>query len=141
MRGIKTLKARMDMHQQGAAKVAEWLSRQPEIRQVYFPGLPDHPGKDIHDRQAGGPGGIVSFRMKDGPAARQVLEALCLPALAVSLGGVESIISYPVNMSHAGMHPAHRERTGVTDDLVRLSVGLEDPDDLVADLEAAIKKI
>ncbi|MDF9407660.1 MAG: Cystathionine beta-lyase MetC [Pelotomaculum sp. PtaB.Bin013] len=138
MRGIKTLKARMDMHQSGARKLAEWLAGCPEVKEVYFPGLPDHPGKEIHDSQADGPGGIVSFRMQTEEMAKRLLENVKLSALAVSLGAVESIISYPVTMSHAGMHPDHRVRTGVTGDLIRLSVGLEDPGDLIEDLAAAI---
>ncbi len=141
MRGIKTLKVRMDMHQSGARKLAEWLARRPEVKQVCFPGLPDHPGKQIHDSQAGGPGGIVSFRMQTEESAKRLLENVKIPALAVSLGAVESIISYPVTMSHAGMHPDHRLRVGVTGDLIRYSVGLEDPDDLIADLASAITRI
>lgn len=140
MRGIKTLKARMDMHQNGARKLAEWLSQRPEVKEVYFPGLPDHPGKKIHDSQADGPGGIVSFRMQSEEMTKRLLENVKLSALAVSLGAVESIISYPVTMSHAGMHPDHRARTGVTGELIRLSVGLEDPGDLIEDLAAAISK-
>lgn len=138
MRGIKTLKARMDLHQRGAQKVAEWLGRRPEVREVLFPGLPGHPGKTVHDGQADGPGGIVSFRMQTEDAAKKLLAGVKLPALAVSLGAVESIISYPVKMSHAAMHAEYRQRVGVTGDLIRLSVGLEDPDDLIEDLAAAL---
>lgn len=138
MRGIKTLKARMDMHQSGARKVAEWLAARPEVKKVYFPGLPGHPGREIHEKQASGPGGIVSFRMRSEEKAKELLKKVKLPALAVSLGAVESIISYPVTMSHAGMHPAHRERAGVTGDLIRLSVGLEDPVDLIEDIASAL---
>lgn len=141
MRGIKTLKARMDMHQSGAWKVAEWLAACPEVKDVYFPGLPGHPGREIHEKQALGPGGIVSFRMHTEEMAKELLKRLKLTALAVSLGAVESIISYPVKMSHAGMHPSHRERAGITGDLIRLSVGLEDPDDLIEDFTAALSGI
>ncbi|MDA8126277.1 MAG: PLP-dependent transferase [Deltaproteobacteria bacterium] len=138
MRGIKTLKARMDMHQQGASRIAAWLQRRPEVKEVFFPGLPGHPGREIHERQADGPGGIVSFRLQTEEMTKRFLGQVRIPALAVSLGGVESIISYPVTMSHAAMHPDHRRRVGVTGDLVRLSVGIEDPDDLIADLDAAL---
>lgn len=138
LRGIKTLKARMDLHQQGARKLAAFLAAHPAVQEVYFPGLPEHAGREIHDGQAEGPGGIVSFRMRSEEEAKKVLENVKLPALAVSLGAVESIISYPVTMSHAGMHPDHRAKVGVTPDLIRYSVGLEDPEDLIADLEQAM---
>jgi len=138
MRGIKTLKARMELHQNGARKLASFLAAHPKVEAVYFPGLPEHPGREIHESQAGGPGGIVSFRVGSEKEAKKVMENVKLPALAVSLGAVESIISYPVTMSHAGMHPDHRKKVGVTPDLIRYSVGLEDPDDLIADLEQAI---
>lgn len=141
MRGIKTLKARMDMHQKGAARLAAWLQGRPEVKEVFFPGLPGHPGREIHERQADGPGGIVSFRLQTEEITRRFLEKVRLPALAVSLGGVESIITYPVTMSHAAMHPDHRIKVGVTGDLVRLSVGIEDPDDLIDDLDAALRQV
>jgi cystathionine beta-lyase len=140
MRGIKTLKARMDMHQKGAARIAEWLQGRPEAKEVFFPGLSDHPGRKIHESQADGPGGIVSFRLQTEELTKQFLGRVRLPVLGVSLGGVESIISYPVTMSHAGMHPDHRIKVGVTGDLVRLSVGIEDPDDLIEDLGAALSR-
>ena len=139
MRGIKTLKARMDMHQKGAVRLAEWLQGRPEVKELFFPGLAGHPGREIHESQADGPGGIVSFRLQTEEITRKFLGKVHLPVLGVSLGGVESIISYPVTMSHAGMHPDHRKRVGVTEDLVRLSVGIEDPDDLIEDLDAALR--
>ena len=140
MRGIKTLKARMDMHQKGAAKLAEWLQGRPEVKEVFFPGLPGHPGREIHESQADGPGGIVSFRLQTEEIAKKFLSSVRLPVLGVSLGGVESIITYPVTMSHAAMHPDHRKRVGVTGDLVRFSVGIEDPDDLIDDLDQALRQ-
>jgi len=140
MRGIKTLKARMDMHEHGAARLAEWLQGRPEVKEVFFPGLPGHPGREIHERQADGPGGIVSFRLQTEEMTKRFLSRVRLPVLGVSLGGVESIITYPVTMSHAAMHPDHRKRVGVTGDLVRFSVGIEDPDDLIEDLDAALRK-
>lgn len=139
MRGIKTLKARMDLHQQGAMKLAQWLSQCPEVKEVYFPGLPDHPGKEIHDSQSDGPGAIVTFRLKNETIAKKVLESVKIPVFAVSLGAVESIISYPITMSHAGMSLEHRLKVGVTGELIRYSVGLEDPDDLINDLQTAIR--
>ena len=141
MRGIKTLKARMDMHQKGAARNAEWLQGRPEVKEVFFPGLAGHPGKEIHASQADGPGGIVTFRLQTEELTKKFLGKVRLPALAVSLGGVESIISYPVTMSHAGMHPDHRIKVGVTGDLVRFSVGIEDPGDLIEDLGSALSQM
>lgn len=140
MRGIKTLKARMDMHQKGAARLAEWLQGRPEVKEVFFPGLAGHPGREIHESQADGPGGIVSFRLQTEEMTKIFLSRVRLPVLGVSLGGVESIITYPVTMSHAAMHPDHRKRVGVTGDLVRFSVGIEDPDDLIEDLDSALRQ-
>lgn len=140
MRGIKTLKARMELHQRGAQQIAEWLVKCPQVTEVFYPGLPGHPGKAIHDGQADGPGGVVSFRLETEKLTKKFLANVELAALAVSLGAVESIISYPVKMSHAGMHPDHRKRVGVTGDLVRLSVGLEEAEDLIADLGEALEK-
>ena len=139
MRGIKTLKARLDVHQANAQKLASWLAEQPEISRVYYPGLPDHPGREIHNRQAAGPGGVLSFTARDTKLAHQIMNRVKIPALAVSLGAVESIISYPVTMSHAAIPPKQRQELGITDNLIRYSVGLEDPDDLIADLEQAIR--
>ncbi|GAW93690.1 trans-sulfuration enzyme family protein [Calderihabitans maritimus] len=139
MRGLKTLEVRMKQHQRGAMRIAQWLQEQPQVTQVYYPGLPDHPGHQIISRQATGYGGIVSFRVQNGELARKILHQVKIPVLAVSLGAVESIISYPVKMSHASMPEEHRKRLGVTEDLIRLSVGLEDPEDLIADLEQAMQ--
>lgn len=139
MRGIKTLKVRMEQHQAGAVAIAKWLKEQPEITEVFFPGLPDHPGYEINKKQASGYGGIVSFKAKTDELARQIMNNVQLPALAVSLGAVESIISFPPKMSHAAMPPEVRQAQGITDNLIRLSVGLEDPEDLIADLQKAVK--
>ncbi|MDA8233645.1 MAG: PLP-dependent aspartate aminotransferase family protein [Clostridia bacterium] len=139
MRGIKTLKVRLDQQQASAHKIAEWLVQQPEVKEVYYPGLPHHPGHQLAARQAQGFGAIVSFKMKSVEQARQVLNGVKLPVLAVSLGAVESIISYPVTMSHAAIPQARRQELGVTDDLIRLSVGLEEAEDLIADLSQAFR--
>ena len=138
LRGLKTLGVRMDVQQQSAAVIAERLHQLAAVRQVYFPGLSDHPGHEVHARQASGPGAIVSFELVDGPTAVALLKKVRLPLVAVSLGGVESILSYPATMSHAAMPPGERSARGITDGLVRLSVGLEDPDDLLADMEQAL---
>lgn len=141
MRGMKTLQVRLDREQETAGKIAEWLAGRPEVTRVYYPGLIDHPGYDLHRRQAKGPGAVLSFELSTRELARQVMERVQLPALAVSLGAVESILSYPVTMSHAAIPPAERHALGITDSLFRLSVGLEDADDLVADLAQALEAL
>ena len=140
MRGSKTLAPRMEVQQRGAMRIASWLSRHPQIRKVYYPGLESHPGKEVHDRQASGPGAVVSFELTDVETAHAFMRSVELPLLAVSLGAVESILSYPATMSHASMSLDERLARGITDSLVRLSVGLEDPEDLIADFEQALAK-
>ncbi len=138
LRGIKTLAVRMDAQQAAACQIADYLQGHAAINNVYFPGLSDHPGHAIHEAQADGPGAVVSFELADGATVLRVLKQVKLPLVAVSLGGVESILSYPAKMSHAAMPPSERQARGITDGLLRLSVGLEDVDDLIADLDAAI---
>ncbi len=138
LRGIKTLKVRMEESQRGAMAVAEWLTGQAQVTEVFYPGLPGHPGHEVHARQASGPGAVLSFKLASIEVTRRLLEGSRLAAFAVSLGGVESILSYPAKMSHAAMPPREREARGVTDTLVRLSVGLEDVEDLIADLDRAM---
>jgi cysteine-S-conjugate beta-lyase len=139
LRGLKTLKVRMDFQQQNALKLAQWLSGKSKIQQVYYPGLDNHPGKEIHFSQADGGGCILSFTTHDEGSAKNFLKKLTLPAVAVSLGGVETIVSYPVKMSHGAMPKQERERLGITDSLIRVSVGLEEYEDLVKDFEEALK--
>jgi cystathionine beta-lyase len=138
LRGIKTLKVRMDQSQQNTARIVTWLKQHPRVSKVHYPGLPEHPGFAIHNAQADGPGAVFSFEMDSYETTKRLLENSHLAAFAVSLGGVESIISYPAKMSHASVPKEERERKGITDTLVRLSVGLEDPDDLIDDLRQAI---
>ena len=138
LRGLKTLAVRMDAEQRSAGQIATWLQTRPDIRQVFYPTLDRHPGRDIHLQQAAGGGAIISFELADGPAAVQMLKRVKLPLVAVSLGGVESILSYPATMSHAAMPRPERLARGITDGLVRLSVGLESPEDLIADLSQAL---
>lgn len=133
LRGIKTLRARMELQQQSALFIAEWLRRQPWVSAVYYPGLPDHPGYAIHRGQATGAGAVLSFKTDTVERALRIMKAVKLWSVAVSLGGVESILSYPVKMSHASIPAPERERLGITANLIRLSVGLEDPQDLVDD--------
>jgi cysteine-S-conjugate beta-lyase len=138
LRGLKTLKVRMEESQNGAIAVAAWLSQQERVTEVLYPGIAGHPGHDIHARQSTGAGAVLSFRLESVELTRKVLEGMKLAAFAVSLGGVESIISYPARMSHAAMPPHEREARGISDTLVRLSVGLEDAEDLIGDLDRVI---
>ena len=107
------------------------------MKRVFYPGLADHPGHAIHAGQATGPGAVVSFELADRAAAVGFLKRVRLPLVAVSLGGVESILSYPATMSHAAMPPAERLTRGITDELIRLSAGLETAEDLIADFDTA----
>jgi cystathionine beta-lyase len=140
LRGAKTLKVRVEAEQAGAAELARRLAAHPAVTAVHYPGLEDHPGAALHARQATGPGAVLSFDVGGAEAARRVLTGVQLPAVAVSLGGVESILSYPWTMSHAAMPEAHRLELGITAGLMRLSVGLEDVDELWADLAQALPR-
>jgi cystathionine beta-lyase/cystathionine gamma-synthase len=138
MRGIKTLKVRLETQQASAGKLARWLQAHPAVAGVYYPGLPDHPGREIHEAQASGAGAVLSFKTRTREQALRFLGTVQYAAAAVSLGGVETIASYPVKMSHASIPPAERERLGITDTLIRISVGLEDPEDLIDDFDKAL---
>ena len=138
LRGIKTLPVRMRAHEENARRVAEWLASRAEARRVIWPGLPSHPQHALARRQARGSGGMISFELDgDLAAARRFLSATRLFSLAESLGGVESLIEHPAIMTHASVEPARRRELGIGDGLIRLSVGLEHADDLLADLEGA----
>jgi cystathionine beta-lyase/cystathionine gamma-synthase len=139
LRGLKTLKVRMDAQSAGALQIARWLSTHRNVAAVYYPGLEAHPGAATHAKQAGGAGAVLSFKTQTLGQARRFLAAVQYAAPAVSLGGVETIASYPVKMSHAAMPPAERARLGITDTLIRISVGLEAPDDLLSDFAQALK--
>jgi cystathionine beta-lyase/cystathionine gamma-synthase len=139
LRGIRTLAMRVRTAQENAQAVAALLAGHPAVAEVRYPGLPGHPQAALIAQQMSGPGSLVSFEMKGGlDAGRRVLEAVRLPALAVSLGGVESLIQHPASMTHAGVRREDRLAAGITDGLVRLSVGCEDRDDLVADIRQAL---
>ncbi|MBK9579176.1 MAG: aminotransferase class I/II-fold pyridoxal phosphate-dependent enzyme [Fibrobacterota bacterium] len=140
LRGIRTLAARLRMQQEHAMRIASWLDKRPEVLAVHYPGLPNHPLKDIHDRQTSGPGAVMSFDLGDATRAEAFLRAVELPLTAVSLGGIETILSWPCRMSHASMPASERQRRGIGDGLLRLSVGLENPSDLEADFEAAFPR-
>lgn len=138
LRGLKTMKVRLDYQQQVALKLANWLKSHNKVEAVYYPGLKEHPGSDIHLSQADGGGAVLSFRTCDEKTAIKFLKSLKNAAVAVSLGGVETIVSYPVKMSHASVKKEERERLGVTSCLIRVSVGLEDFEDLVEDFSQAL---
>lgn len=139
LRGIKTLALRMDRHQANAVALAQWLSARPEVEEVIYPGLPSHPQHDLAARQMSGFGGMVSIRLRGGlEQARAVLRAVRIFACAESLGGVESLVEHPAIMTHASVPAEQRRALGITDGLVRLSVGVEHIEDLRSDLEQAL---
>lgn len=138
LRGIKTLKVRMDYQQNNAKRLAEWLQNDKRVEAVYYPGLENHPGYAVHNAQADGPGAVLSFKTKKIETAASFLKNVTLAAAAVSLGGVETIVSYPVKMSHAAMPKDERDRRGITGNLIRVSAGLEDIDDLLEDFDKAL---
>ena len=138
LRGTKTLALRMRQHDANGRRIAEWLAADRRVPTVYYPGLPSHPQHALACRQMSGFGGMLSFEAGSLERARRVVERTRLFALAESLGGVESLIGHPATMTHAAVPKAMREAMGLTDGLVRLSVGIEDPDDLIADLDRAL---
>jgi cystathionine gamma-synthase len=141
LRGVRTLHARMRVHAENAAAVVDLLAAHPGVERVYYPGLTDHPGHEIARRQQSGFGAMLSFELKGGEAAVEAfLAGLQCFTLAESLGGVESLISHPATMTHAGMEEAARLRAGIGAGLLRISVGIEDPADLVADLAAGLER-
>jgi cystathionine gamma-lyase len=142
MRGLKTLHLRMRAHCAGALELARWLEQHPAIERVIYPGLKSHPQHALAKRQMDGFGGIISVEIKGGlKKARQMLERCELFALAESLGGVESLIEHPALMTHASVPPANRKRLGISDSLVRLSVGVEDIADLKHELDGVLKSL
>ena len=142
LRGLKTLSLRVEKAQENAKKVAEFLNNHSKVDWVSYPGLTSHPQYDIAQKQMKGPGTMISFGVKGGLEAGKILmDNVKLIILAVSLGGVESLIQHPASMTHAGVSEEEKKKAGITDDLVRLSVGIEDVDDLIADLQQALDKI
>lgn len=139
LRGVKTLQLRVERQSDSALRIAEWLLAHPAVRAVHYPGLPSHPGHDLAARQMHGRfGGVLSFEVADQAGAVRLLERLRLITLAESLGAVESLAELPAIMTHASMPREVRERIGVSDSLIRLSVGVEDTGDLIEDLEQAL---
>lgn len=140
IRGIKTLPLRMDRQEQNADKIAKWLTHQGKIKRVFYPGLPDHPHYALSRQQASGFGSMISFEVNSSETAVQLLNHVLLIRFAESLGGVETLITYPMLQTHAEVPAAEREAKGITDCLLRLSIGVEDADDLIADLENALRQ-
>ena len=140
LRGIKTLHVRMQRHCENGEKIAHFLANHPKVAKVYWPGFPTHPNHEVAKRQMNGFGGMISFVLADDSTekATQMVEQLQLFTLAESLGGVESLAGHPASMTHASIPKVEREKSGVVDGLIRLSVGIEDSDDLIEDLKQAI---
>jgi len=142
LRGVRSLHARMRVHAENTAVVVDFLSKHPGVERVHYPGLPDHPGHEIARRQQSGFGAMLSFQLAGGePAVEAFLTGLECFTLAESLGGVESLISHPATMTHAGMEESARLRAGIGAGLLRVSVGIEDSADLVADLSAGLERV
>jgi len=141
MRGTKTLAVRMKQHDSNGRRVAAFLDEHPKVEKVYYPGLKRHPQHERANRLMSGFGGMIAFETGSLAAARSVLDNVRLCALAESLGGVETLISHPATMTHASVPAAERARLGITDGLVRISVGIEDVEDVIADLDVALQHV
>ncbi|MFN0180788.1 MAG: trans-sulfuration enzyme family protein [Gemmatimonadales bacterium] len=139
LRGTKTLPLRMRQHDANGRRMAEWLTGHKKVQRVYYPGLPSHPQHELAKRQMSGFGGMISFEVGDVDLARRILGATKIFSLAESLGGVESLIGHPASQTHAAVPVAMRNAMGLTDSLVRLSVGIEEVEDLIEDLDQAIR--
>ena len=141
LRGIKTLAVRMERHEASGRAVATFLDQHPKVKKVLYPGLVSHPGHALQKQQASGFGALITFDLGTYGAAKNLLDNLQVMSLAESLGGVETLISHPASMTHASVPAADRERLGITEGVVRVSVGIEDLDDLIGDLESALAKV
>ena len=141
LRGTKTLHLRMPRHEENACAVAPFLYNHKKVERVFWPGFPDHPGHDVHKHQSSGFGALISFDLGSFEAAKRMLGRVRLCSLGESLGGVETLISHPATMTHAGYTQAERDLLGITNGLVRISVGCEDAEDLVADLDQALAAV
>lgn len=142
IRGLKTLSVRIDRSQENAMHIAQFLEGHPKVKWVKYPGLVSHPQYGLARKQMAGPGAMISFEMKDGlRAGKTLMDHVKLCILAVSLGGVESLIQHPASMTHSKMDQESRERSGITDGLVRFSVGIENVEDIISDLDQAMKRI
>ena len=139
IRGLKTLPVRMERQQENAMAVAQWLKDQPSIEKVYYVGLPEHPGYAVNASQAKGSGSMISFRTNSPEITKKILEGVRLITFAESLGGTETLITYPLTQTHPDVPEEMRQRLGITDTLLRLSIGLEFVDDIIADLKQALE--
>jgi cystathionine gamma-synthase len=141
LRGVRTLHARLRVHEENAATIATLLDHHPAVSRVFYPGLPDHPGHALARRQQKGFGGMISFELAGGASAAQAfVEGMSFFSLAESLGGVESLVAHPATMTHAAMDPEARIRAGIGDGLIRLSIGIEAGEDLAADINAGLER-
>ena len=141
IRGLKTLSIRIDRAQESAMKVANYLKNHPKVASIAFPGLPEHPQHELAKQQMRGFGSMISFELKGGlEAGRILMNSVQLAILAVSLGGVETLIQHPASMTHSKISPEGKLKAGITDGMVRLSVGIENVEDIIADLEQALAK-
>ena len=140
IRGIKTLGVRMDRHVANAGKIAEWLKDSGYVSKVYYPGLPDFPGYEVNKKQAKNGGVMISFELKENHDINKFFRSLKLISLAESLGGVESLVCHPASMTHASIPYEVRQKVGITDGLIRLSIGIENIEDLIEDIDNAIKE-
>lgn len=141
LRGVKTLAVRMRQHNENGMAIAKFLAGHPKVKHVHYPGLPSHPQYELASRQMSGFGGMLSFETGSLEKAKTVLKSVRLCSLAESLGGVETLISHPATMTHASVPAEERARIGITDGLVRISVGIEDSEDLIRDLDQALSKV
>ncbi len=141
LRGVKTLAVRMDRHETNGRRIAEFLAGHAKVKRVLYPGLASHPGHALQKKQASGFGAMITFDVGTLAAAKAVLDHVRVMSLAESLGGVETLISHPATMTHASVPPAERDKLGITDSLVRVSVGIEDVEDLLADLDQALSRV
>lgn len=139
IRGLKTLSVRMDRHVENAGKIAAWLEKSGYVEKIYYPGLESDPGYEVQKKQADGAGAMISFVLDKKYDYKKFFESIKLVTLAESLGGVESLVCHPASMTHAAIPKDVREKVGIVDELIRLSVGIENADDLIADLEQAIE--
>jgi cystathionine gamma-lyase/cystathionine beta-lyase/cystathionine gamma-lyase/homocysteine desulfhydrase len=141
LRGVKTLAVRMEQHDRSGRKVADYLSKHKKVQKVFYPGLPDHPHHELAKRQMSGFGSMIAFETGSLANANKMLRKLRVCCLAESLGGVETLISHPATMTHAGIGEEGRRKIGITDGMVRISVGIEDVDDIIADLDQGLAAV